>query len=252
MSDLGTTNSGLRSRLDIASLVDAIEAEAAYRRIWMPPEPWWDALLANKDSYAATLKRRLDRGARWPQSEVVSVRKPGHGIRPVAIMCPDVRVIYRAITSALIAPDQRADRSASRFAEFIVEPIRAAYGHQSGLHLFRDASYSHILATDIAAFYQYIDHAILRDELDLAGFDLDLIDGLVTLLDQIEGRSFGIPQRSEPSDWISEFYAARLERWLVRDGFDVWRYSDDFRVGCMIRPGFDGCSSGWFSQAACA
>jgi hypothetical protein len=113
-----------------------------------------------------------------------------------------------------------------------MDPIRAAYNYQTGLRRVGASKYSHILIADIAAFYQYVDHSILRDELDLVMADITLVDALIDTLGDIEGRSFGIPQRSAPSDWISEFYIARLERSIVRDGFDVWRYSDDFRIGC--------------------
>ncbi len=222
--------------MDEGALAAAVEAEALYQRIWLPPEPWWDALRSDREAFASAIYRRLLRGGPWPRSEVVDVRKPGHGIRPVSLMSPDVRVTYRALVSALVPVDERSDRSAERYAEFVMEPIRAAYNHQSGVRRIGDAKYSHILITDITAYYEYIDHAVLRDELDLAGGDIDLVDALTGLLADIEGRTFGIPQRSAPSDWLSEVYAARLERWMIRDGFDVWRYSDDFGVGCTSYP----------------
>jgi hypothetical protein len=220
------------SKLDVNDLVGAVEAEAEFKRFWLPPEPWWDAIVLDKQRFAAAAHRHLLRGGSWPRAEVVDVRKPGHGIRPVSVMSPEVRVVYRAIVSRLIRPGDRVDRSAEKYAEFVMGPIRSAFGDQPGIHQLGDANYSHILVADIAAFYQYIDHAILRDELDASGFDVDLIDTLVSFLSEIEGRRFGIPQMSEPSDWISEIYASRLERWLIRDGFAVWRYSDDFRVAC--------------------
>lgn len=218
--------------LDSQALVAALESEAQYERIWLPPEPWWPPVVADKANFAAVTHRKLIRGAAWPRSETIDVRKPGHGIRPVSLMSPDVRMIYRAIASALVPEDERLDRSAERYAEFVMEPVRAAYDYEEGLRRVGDAKYTHIVLTDIAAFYQYIDHSILRDEFDLAGKSVTLTDGLVGLLGDIEGRSFGIPQRSAPSDWVADVYCRRLERWVIRDGFDVWRYSDDFRIGC--------------------
>lgn len=218
--------------LDEDALIEALEAEAQYQRYWLPPEPWWDALVADKASLAKAVQRKLQRGARWPRSEVVDVRKPGHGIRPVSLMSPEVRVAYRAIVSAVIPPEARADRSAARYAEFVTEPVRAAFDNVAGFQFIADSKYSHVVIADVAAFYEYIDHAVLRDEFDLAGANISLVDGLLGLLADIEGHGFGIPQRSAPSDWISEYYAARVERWVVRDGFDTWKYSDDFRVGC--------------------
>jgi hypothetical protein len=218
--------------IDQAALVAALEAEAAYERIWLPPEPWWNALLAEKEDVAGALLRRLRRGGRWTRSEIVDTRKPGHGIRPVSVMSPEVRIAYRAIVSEIIVEEHRADRSAAKYAEFVTEPIRAAYDNGAGLRRFGDAKYAYVLTTDVTAFYQYIDHAILRDELDLIAADIELVDGLAGLLGDMEGRGFGIPQRSAPSDWLSELCGARIVRWIVRDGFDVWRYNDDFRVGC--------------------
>jgi len=222
--------------LDVQALEAAVEAESTYERVWLPPEPWWDALVDDKAEFARSVHRRLVRGTRWPRSVTIDVRKPGHGIRPVSLMSPEVRVAYRAIITALVPDDERVDRSAASYAEFVVAPIKAAFERGSGLRRFGDAMYSHVLVADVASFYQYIDHAILRDELDRLGRNIDLIDGLIELLGDIEGRSFGIPQRSAPSDWISEFYAARLERLVTRDGHDVWRYSDDVRVGCTSYP----------------
>lgn len=218
--------------LDAGVLSMALEEEAAFDRFWLPPEPWWDALLRKKAPFAAAVERQLVRGLTWPRAEVVDVRKPDHGVRPIALMAPDVRMVYRAFASALVPSVERPDRTADRYAEFVMKPIRNAYVHQVGLRRMGDTRYSHVLIADLASFYQYIDHAILRDELDIAGKDIGLVDGVIQFLHEVEGRGFGLPQRSEPSDWLSEYYAARVERSLVRDGFDVWRYADDFRVGC--------------------
>lgn len=219
--------------LDETALIAALEAEARYDRNWLPPEPWWNALLSNKTDVASAIRRRLARGGKWDRSATVDVRKPGHGIRPVSVMSPEVRIVYRAVASALVQPENRPDRSAKKYAEFVLEPVWG--GTRSSTSSFLnplDTRYSHVVITDIVAYYQYIDHALLRDELDLVGGDIRLIDALVELLADIEGRSFGIPQRSAPSDWLSDLYAARIDRWMTRDGFDVWRYNDDFRVGC--------------------
>src|ERR1700683_1476254 len=142
--------------VDVGSLVAAIEAEAQYPRIWLPPEPWWDALVTDKAAFANALHRKVVRGTLWPRSETVDVRKPGHGIRPVLLMGPEVRVLYRAIVSALVSPDARADRSAERYAEFVVQPIRAGFDSIPGLKRISDATFRYVVTADIAAFYQYV------------------------------------------------------------------------------------------------
>lgn len=222
--------------IDQVALIAALEAEAEYERVWLPPEPWWSALTSSKQAIASALHRRLARGGSFPRSQIVDIRKPGHGIRPVSVMSPEVRIIYRALVSALVPPERRVDRSAQAYADFVLRPITSAFDGVGLLHTLLEAKYSHVLVADVAAFYQYIDHAVLRDELDLWGTDLTIIDALLGLLLDIEGRSFGIPQRSMPSDWLSELYIDRVNRWVTRDGFDVWRYSDDFRIGCRTYP----------------
>jgi len=221
------------SALEIGQLAAALEAEANYDRVWLPPEPWWESLVKDQETFTAAIRRQVLRGTKWSRSSVVDARKPGHGTRPISVMSADARVLYRAIVSALVPEDERPDRSAEGYANFVLQPIRAAFENESAPIHLADSKYSHVLVTDIAAFYQYIDHGILRDEFDLAGKDIKLVDGLIGLLADLQGRSFGIPQRSQPSDWVSEIYAARVERWAIREGFDVWRYSDDFRVGCL-------------------
>src|SRR5690349_5474752 len=94
--------------LDESALVAALEAESQYQRVWMPPEPWWTALTLHKAEIASALHRLIARGVRWPRSETVDVRKPGHGIRPVSVIGPEARIVYRAFVSALISEDQRA------------------------------------------------------------------------------------------------------------------------------------------------
>ncbi len=90
----------------------------------------------------------------------------------------------------------------------------------------------YIVEADIANFYQYIDHGMLRVELQLRTSKVDLIDVLIEFLSGIEGRRFGLPQMLEPSDWLSEVYIEMVERTLAREGWAVWRYNDDFKIVC--------------------
>jgi hypothetical protein len=118
--------------VDVNALEAALDQESAYRRLWLPPEPWWPALVANKSDFATAVHRQLVRGTRWPRSETIDVRKPGHGIRPISLMSPEVRVAYRAIASSLIAERDRVDRSAQRYAEFVLGPIVYAFENPIG------------------------------------------------------------------------------------------------------------------------
>jgi hypothetical protein len=101
-----------------------------------------------------------------------------------------------------------------------------------GLRKVRESRFSHVVISDVAAFYQYVDHELLRSELDLIDAPIRAADALLDLLGELHQRTFGLSQRSEPSDWLSEIYATRIDRWLLRRGLEHWRHNDDFRVGC--------------------
>lgn len=213
-------------------LTAALTAEAAYDRGWLPTEPYWPSLERSSDRIAGSILTRLRRGARWPVGDIVDVRKPGHGTRPVAVLSPEARIAYRALAALVIPEDAQQGRSAAAYADFVLQPIINAYPGDQGPRRIGSAIYTHVVVADLAAFYQYVDHNILLGELDLVGAPIEASDALAGLLLDIEGRGFGIPQMCDPSDWISEPYAARVERALLRDGFSCWRYSDDFRIGC--------------------
>jgi RNA-directed DNA polymerase len=89
-----------------------------------------------------------------------------------------------------------------------------------------------VLATDIAACYQYIDHKLLSEELLIRGSDYSVVDALTALLSATGDRSYGLPQQSRASNVLAEAFLDRLERALVRRGLCVSRYNDDFRFAC--------------------
>jgi hypothetical protein len=91
---------------------------------------------------------------------------------------------------------------------------------------------SHVIKTDIVAFYDYVDHAVLRNEVLKVTTDFDAVDALIHLLGEIQGRAFGLPQMYLTSDQLSDVYIDILERDLLRRGLAVWRYNDDFRIAC--------------------
>lgn len=215
------------------ALAAAIDAEAAFPRNFLPPEPYWTAIVQHKAQFAGAVKRDLERGRIWPAGHVVDVRKPGHGVRPVPILSPEARVLYRALAEACVPVTSRPDRSSEAYAEFVVGPIKSGFSQlPQGPRKIGDSRFAYVMISDVAAFYQYVDHELLRSELDMIGAPIAAVDALLDILGEVQQRAFGLPQRSEPSDWLSEIYAARLDRWLARRGLEHWRYNDDFRVGC--------------------
>ncbi|MER7891982.1 RNA-directed DNA polymerase [Micromonospora sp. NPDC094482] len=214
-------------------LEQAVLEEVETRRNLLPPEPWVDAVRSNSASIAAWVKTRLLAGDPNSPGIVVNARKLGHGIRPVPILGVAERVSYRALAKLATDGIELPNRTPETYREFIHAPISYAYEHikQKMVHL-GDARIKYVLEADITAFYQYVDHEVLRQELQMQTGEVEGASKLIELLGEINGKAFGIPQLLDASDWLSEAYIRIVERNLIRNGLAVWRFNDDFRIGC--------------------
>jgi RNA-directed DNA polymerase len=152
------------------------------------------------------------------REEVVATSKPASGVRPVALWDIPSRVLYRALTNKIAQALPPLDRSAELWNAFKRSPLAT------------DCRY--IVTTDIASCYQYIDHALLAEELHVRGGDHQSIEAVVRLLAEVGGRGYGLPQQSWSSDVLAEAILDKIERALIRRGVQVNRYNDDFRFAC--------------------
>lgn len=98
--------------------------------------------------------------------------------------------------------------------------------------LHRNQSNAYIASTDITAYYQYIDHDVLADELIAQTGDFHAVTALTDLLHQVMGGRVGIPQVHSSSDILGDTYIDPIRRTLIRAGYDAYSYADDFRIGC--------------------
>lgn len=60
--------------------------------------------------------------------------------------------------------------------------------------------------------------------------DVEAADGIVALLGEVFGRQRGLPQLVAASDLLSDTYLLGIERSLLRTGYEVVRFADDFKV----------------------
>ena len=218
----------LLDQLDIES---AVKDEANTCRNQVPSEPWIRAILKERHKVASWLRDRLSAGLVATPNVDVNVRKSSLGTRPVPIMGIAERVTYRALATYIVGRDLLPDRSTQAYRQFSFGPI--SYGFPSSAAWSeRQPLLRYVVEADIAAFYQYIDHDVLRHELQLQTGKIEYVDLLIELLAEMQQRSFGIPQLVDASDWLSEIYIRIVERTLVRRGWPVWRFNDDFRIGC--------------------
>ncbi len=139
-------------------------------------------------------------------------------MRPVAELSVRDRVLYRALVSRWENELPSPDRSSLAYEAFLDAPL------SSGV------TPTYVVSSDVTACYEYVDHGLLgREVLAITG-DSDGVEALTNLLAGVMGRSYGLPQQSGTSDVLAEAYLSVVDRRLRRQGLQVWRYNDDFRI----------------------
>lgn len=203
-------------RLDWAS---AVREELAGSRTLLPLSPLRNAMRARAGDYGDFVAASAARGLLSPTTSLVAP-KSDHGLRNLTVIGLDLSVLYHALVGRVRAslPQPRTDE---------YQDVMGAPLGESGT--------THVLSADISAFYQYVDHGIVSDEIVSWSGDGDVAAGVFDFLAQVTGRSFGLPQVHIVSDLLAELLLDRLERKLMRGGYAVQHYSDDFRVACRSR-----------------
>ncbi|MFI7304429.1 RNA-directed DNA polymerase [Micromonospora aurantiaca] len=212
----------------------ALEVEATTVRDLMPEEPAWKDLALNAKPISDWIRAQLLAGHLPSPQAVVGARKAGHGVRPIAVLHQVDRIIYRALTSLVLAGRPIVDRSRQRYLDFVVAPIRYSLVESLQIDLSdpwaTTSRIQYVVKSDVSSFYQYIDHEILAKELMLQTGEFAAIEALIDFLADLQGRRFGLPQQLQASHELSEYYIDIAERRMIREGFPIWRYNDDFRI----------------------
>ncbi|WP_162459932.1 RNA-directed DNA polymerase [Kocuria sediminis] len=153
-----------------------------------------------------------------PAIETITMPKKGLGPRPISLLSPETRTLYDALVEKLKPglPSPSRAQPMSDHQEFGV-PVWPDRGVQ-------------IVDFDIAACYEYIDHNILAEELLIQTLDADSVSALMGLLLDMFPRGMGIPQAMDSSHLLGDAYLNQIERDMSREGYDVHRFADDFRI----------------------
>ncbi|WP_375503709.1 RNA-directed DNA polymerase [uncultured Jatrophihabitans sp.] len=216
--------------LDALDLIGASSAEAATHRNLIPPEPWLDVVANNASAVAGWVRTRLEAGSANSVAPISSARKPSQGNRPVAIAGIAERIAYRALAAYVLDGQPPANRTAEAYRDCVVGPIAHALADVGPIWTMSQVAISHVVESDITAFYQYVDHELLHDELVLQTGRVEAADFLCDLLVEIQGAKYGLPQLLDASDELSEVYLRVMDRDVIRRGHELWRYNDDFRI----------------------
>ncbi len=186
----------------------------------MPPL-WGDLPLQGEvPSVAEFVRASSSRPFDVEPEMVVLARKRSRGARPLSRLGLKERVLYRGLTNLVSDRTTIPSRTDDAYQQFESAPLAV-----DGV--------AYVLKTDVAAYYEYIDHDRLMDEVIAQTADDLAINAIVALLRESSGRAFGLPQMTEPSDQLAELYIEPMRRQLVRAGYRVSRFADDFRVSCL-------------------
>ncbi|GAA1987152.1 hypothetical protein GCM10009817_30820 [Terrabacter lapilli] len=204
----------LLQRLDFET---AVKVELATTNRLMPRR--WDrlALVAHASEIAKWLKAQYRRDKMEPPASILFVDKNRKGTRPISELSIRDRVLYRSLVTLIAQslPDELVRRppiESFRHAPLDVPNVR------------------YISKTDVAAYYEFIDHELLHDELLAQTGEALAIDALMDLLERMMGRRVGLPQVHKASDILGDTYIDPAKRRLRRAGYEVYTFSDDFRI----------------------
>ena len=87
----------------------AAQAEAAFWRNLLPPEPWAIEVAANAGAVAKWVYTRLEAGHRNAPGLVVDARKAHQAFRPVPVVGIAERIAFRALTEWVVADIELSD-----------------------------------------------------------------------------------------------------------------------------------------------
>lgn len=206
-----------RSLMSRMNLPDAVQKELSLRNRLLPRR--WDYLALADEHVAveAALRPLIRRGPSGDRADVVLSDKGWRGVRPLHVMTLSDRVLYRAVVELIGTALPEHVRNRQPVADFRQGPLD-------------EADVRYVSKTDVTAYYEFVDHDYLADELISQTGEEPAIDLLTELLGTVMGRRVGLPQVHTASDVLGDSYIDLARRRLLRRGYQTFTYSDDFRI----------------------
>lgn len=204
----------LLKRLD---LTRAAELELTMSNRLMPRRPDRIALAGQADDVRRLFRTKYAKGQFGELADIIFIEKNRRGRRPISEMTLRDKVLFRALVDLIAAslPTQLVTRLPHE--EFKRSPLK-----MPGVR--------YVSKTDVASYYEYVDHDRLADELEAQTGEALAIAALMELLLRVMGRRVGLPQVHRSSDILGDTYIDPVRRRMRRAGYHVTTYSDDFRI----------------------
>lgn len=166
------------------------------------------------------------------------IPKPTGGFRRLAV--PNVR--DRVVQSAALEVLQPTFEQAFEAESYAYRPGLSYKDAILRLELLRDEGFTWVVDADIHQYFDEVDHALL---IERVGALVDDPDVLNLIRDWISAdrlinrkrvpRSKGLPQGSVISPILANLFLDDLDEALLKEGYRLVRYADDFVVLCKSR-----------------
>jgi len=206
-----------RRLVDRLPFEEAVGEESNRPSNLLPSRVVENAMAGDGAAFADQIRSETLAGLPIRPQETIWANKSARHSRPASSLAIRERVLYRALTQDAAEGVDLKARTTEEYAEF----ERA---------ILNDARTKYVVLADVASFYQYIDHRDLEVAIVERAGKADVARALRDLLDELMQQSFGLPQGPGPSDVLSELTIGPVEQRMLRHGFSVTRYNDDFRI----------------------
>ena len=171
----------------------------------------------------------------------IDVPKENRTLRPGAVPRLKDRIVLQALIDSIA---QRVDDQLIPDADEVVFSHRVkkngdeemfefgGYGRfeERTLGAVRSGK-KYLLDTDIAAYFEHVDMGRLAASLSGFGIESSTTKAILDMIDAWNGTKYhGLPQGMWPSDFLGNIYLDPVDKYMLRRGYDYFRYSDDIRV----------------------
>lgn len=228
-----------------AAAVRNLDVRQAFRHLrstdlnelWVPDVLRWADYLADSTDLLREAEVRATTGRCEAHTEV-DVPKTPMLTRPAVILSLEDRIAYQAVISSLLPIIDRrlSDRVYSSrmttLTEFMFKKSTKQWvaWHRSVSKEVKAGS-PWVAKTDLTAYFESVDHAILLRELAAAGaapHAVATLRAFLSVWSRAPGR--GLPQGPNASRALGNFYMVAVDDVMLAENINYWRYMDDVMI----------------------
>jgi hypothetical protein len=205
--------------------------------LWVPDVLRWADHLATPQSIIIEATARATTG-RCDAASELDVPKTPVLTRPAALLSLEDRVAYQAVVASLIPLIEGAlssrvfsSRVAPKGAYFFKKSTQQWVLWHRSIRKEVQSAGPWVARSDLTAFFEHVDHAILLSELSSSGApsqSVAVLRDFLGMWSRTPGR--GLPQGPNASRALGNFYLAAVDEIMLNNGVNYWRYMDDVMI----------------------